>query len=195
MDIKSAQLPTGLKLAALFFASIGLFSIQRLDLMFVALIAILLLFKLSGLQFNDFLRQSKTIFWIVAILFCFQIFFTSWHTALVVSLRFCALFLVASLFTLTTATSKMMDSLERFFIFLKPLGINPAKVSLLLSLTLRFIPMFAQILNEVREAQKARGLGNNIVAIINPLIIRALKIQDDVASAIKARGYDWREGD
>lgn len=194
MAYKIAELPTEFKIFALIFASIGLFLIQRLDFMVVALVVILLLFKLSGLRLKDVFLKLKTIFWLVVVLFFFQVLFINYVAALIVSLRFFALFLLASLLTLTTTTAKIMDSLERFFRLLKPVGVNPAKLSLLISLTLRFLPMFGQILQEVREAQKARGLGNNIVALIIPVLIRTLKMQDDVASAIEARGYDWREG-
>ena len=63
-------------------------------------------------------------------------------------------------------------------------------MSLAISLTLRFIPVLAQITRDVREAQRVRGLEGNIVALAIPLVVRTLRISDDIADAIEARGYN-----
>lgn len=84
----------------------------------------------------------------------------------------------------------MMETLERFFSFLRPFGVHPAKISLALSLTLRFIPVLGQITQDVREAQKARSLEGNLIAAAIPVIVRTLKMSEDVAAAIEARCYD-----
>ena len=83
----------------------------------------------------------------------------------------------------------LIDGIERGLPFLRPLGVNPAKVSLALSLALRFIPVLAQITQEVREAQRVRGLENSVIALAIPLFVRPLRMSDDIADAIEARGY------
>jgi|GEM_PF-839179 len=70
------------------------------------------------------------------------------------------------------------------------LGVNPARVSLAVSLTLRFIPVVAQTVQDVREAQRARGIEKNMLALAVPVIVRTLKMADDVADAIDARSWD-----
>ena len=95
-----------------------------------------------------------------------------------------------STITLTTKTSDMLASLERALHPLKPLGVNPEKVSLAISMVLRFIPVIATVASEIRDAQRARGLDRSILAMIVPLIIRTLKMADDVADAIEARSFD-----
>ena len=57
-------------------------------------------------------------------------------------------------------------------------------------MVLRFIPVIAQVAHEIRDAQRARGLDRSIVAMVVPLIIRTLKMADDVADAIDARSFD-----
>ena len=54
---------------------------------------------------------------------------------------------------------------------------------------LRFIPVLAQITREVREAQRVRGLENSVTALAIPLFVRTLRMSDDIADAIEARGY------
>jgi len=104
--------------------------------------------------------------------------------------RLAALMLMAALVTLTTRTSEMIDALEKGLFWLRFLRINPAKVSLALSLALRFIPVLAGITAEVREAQKARGLDRSVLAVAIPVIVRTLKMADDIAAALEARAWD-----
>ena len=96
----------------------------------------------------------------------------------------------ASLVTLTTKTSDLLASLERAMQPLRPIGVNPEKVSLAISMVLRFIPVISTVASEIRDAQRARGLDQSIVAMVVPLIIRTLKMADDVADAIDARSFD-----
>ncbi len=83
-----------------------------------------------------------------------------------------------------------MDSIEYHLRHLTMVGLNPAKISLTFSLCLRFIPVLAMTTKEVMEAQKARGMHKNMIALIVPIIIRSLKMADDIADAIEARSYN-----
>lgn len=180
----------GFKLAALFGCSLLLFLTGRLDMTVAALLAILLLYKAAGFAFSRAWRQIGGIWWLFVILFVFQLFVSNWQNGCIIVLRLANLLLLAGLVTLTTPVSRMMETLERAFCFLKPLGAHPAKISLALSLTLRFIPVLRQITHDVRETQKARGLEGNIMAAAIPVIIRTLKMSEDIAAAIEARCYD-----
>jgi len=184
------RLEPGFKLALLSGFSILLFFINRLDVTVAALIIILFLYKAAGFFFMRAWQQIRPIWWLFVILFVLQLFVSHWQNSLVIVLRFASLLLLAGLVTLTTPVSLMMETLERSFHFLKPFGIHPAKISLALSLTLRFIPLLGQIIHDVHEARKARGLEGDIIAMAIPVIIRTLKMGEDVATAIEARCYD-----
>lgn len=84
----------------------------------------------------------------------------------------------------------MVNSVERGLRPFRFLGINPSKLSMALSLAIRFIPVVSEKFNEVREAQQARGFDTNILALTMPLIIRTIKMASDVAEALDARSYD-----
>ena len=127
---------------------------------------------------------------LIAVIFLVHGYFTSWTLGFLVVLRFAILLLLALLVTFTTRTSEMIDVLERGFSPLALIGVNPAKLSLMLSLALRFIPLLFEKFTEIREAQRARGLDGNIVALIMPLLIKTLRMANDLTEAIEARGYD-----
>lgn len=184
------RLPAGFKLFCLFSMSILLFSVQSLWLAVSTLVIVYCLFLSAGFRPTQPLFEMKKIFWVLLALFLIQYFTSDLLTAALICLRLMNLMLLATLVTLTTPFSTMMECIEKLFSFTRLFGVNPAKISLALSLSLRFIGIFTNISDEVREAQKARGLENNFLALIMPVLIRSLKTQADVAAAIEARCYD-----
>ena len=184
------RLPAGLKLFVVFFVSIGLFYFASLPLAIVSLIVVWCLFSLAGFQFFKPVLELKKISWLLVALFIVQYFSVNFESAALIVIRLSSLLLLATLVTLTTPFSKMMACFEKLFSFMRVFGVNPAKISLGLSLTLRFIAIFSDISKEVREAQKARGLEKSVFAVIMPVLIRSLKVQADVAAAIEARCFD-----
>ena len=184
------RLPAGLKLLIVFFVSIGLFYFASLPLAIVSLIVVWCLFFLAGFPFFKPVLELKKISWLLAALFIVQYFSVNFESAALIVIRLSSLLLLATLVTLTTPFSRMMACFEKLFSFMRVFGVNPAKISLGLSLTLRFIAVFSDISQEVREAQKARGLENSVFAVIMPVLIRSLKVQADVAAAIEARCFD-----
>ncbi|MBP8265030.1 MAG: energy-coupling factor transporter transmembrane protein EcfT [Zoogloea sp.] len=180
----------GVKIASLAVLGTLLFIFTRLDLSVAALAGTLLLYRLAGVSLSTMWAQLRPAVWIIAILFVVQLIMDHWITGLLVVVRLAALLLLASLVTLTTRSSDMIDALEMGLSWLRFLGLNPGKVSLGLSLALRFIPVLATITGEVREAQKARGLDRSIIAVAVPVIVRTLKMADDISAAIEARSYD-----
>ena len=184
------RLPAGLKLFVVFFVSIGLFYFASLPLAIVSLIIVWCLFFLAGFSSFKPVFELRKISWLLVALFIIQYFSVNFESAALIVIRLSSLLLLATLVTLTTPFSKMMACFEKLFSFMRVFGVNPAKISLGLSLTLRFIAIFSDITKDVREAQKARGLENSVFAVIMPVLIRSLKVQADVAAAIEARCFD-----
>ncbi|WCG82661.1 energy-coupling factor transporter transmembrane component T family protein [Pectobacterium sp. A5351] len=180
----------GVKLMLLMVVGTTLFIVPRLDLSITALIAILLLYSAATLSITTLWAQLRPAIWIIALLFIVQVSLNDWLSGALVVTRLSALLLLASLVTLTTRSSDMIDALEKGLAWLRFLGINPGKVSLALSLAMRFIPVLASVTAEVREAQRARGLERSIIAIAVPVIVRTLKMADDISAAIEARSYN-----
>jgi biotin transport system permease protein len=184
------QIPAGIKLLILLVGGTALFLFHDIGIIIAVSIGIVLLYVLAGLPGRILIAQIRPAFWIFAVIFLFQSFTRDVMFAGVVVSRFLALLLLASLVTLTTPASAMIEAIERSIGGLRWVGINPAKVSLGLSLALRFIPVVAKITSEVREAQRVRGLEWSVIAVALPVIMRTLKMADDVANAIDARAYD-----
>lgn len=184
------RMPAGFKVLALAVLGTIAFMIDDPIWIFTGLCSVLTVFLICGFSLKDAWMQIRPTLWILLAIFAAQAIFNTWQLGVFVVARFALLLMLAGLLVLTTKVSDMIDGIERGLPFLRPLGVNPAKVSLAISLALRFIPVLAQITSDVREAQKVRGLENSVIALAIPLIIRTLRMSDDIADAIEARGYN-----
>ena len=77
---------------------------------------------------------------------------------LLIVLPLAMLVLLGMLVSFTTRASDMIETIERGLAPIALVGIDPAKVSLALSLALRFIPLLYEQVQDIREAQRVRGL-------------------------------------
>lgn len=180
----------GIKILAMIALGTGVFLIPDWPVVGVVFASVLLLYPMSGFGARVLWAQIRPIMWLLAVFFGVQLWLNDWQAGLLVVLRIAAIVAFASLVTLTTKTSDLLASLERAMQPLRPIGVNPEKVSLAISMVLRFIPVISTVASEIRDAQRARGLDRSILAMIVPLIIRTLKMADDVADAIDARSFD-----
>lgn len=183
------RMTPGPKILAMMLGGTGLFLFDSLAVAATALVVVLALYPVAGLGAKQAMAQVRPLLWIFALFFALQWWLSGLPTAAFVVIRLAALILLASLVTLTTRASDMIDAITRALGFLRPLGVNPAKVGLAISLALRFIPVLSQITKDVREAQKTRGLERSVIATAMPVAIRTIKMADDISDAIEARGY------
>lgn len=184
------RLPSGIKILSLALVGTLLFVFPLLAIVLSTLAVVAVFYPLAGIGPRIMLLQLKPLLWVLVLLLAVQWWMVDWLSGVLVVARLSALLLLAALVTLTTRTTDMIDALESGLSWLRFLRINPAKVSLALSLALRFIPVLAAITAEVREAQKARGLDRSVIAVAIPVIVRTLKMADDIAAALEARAYD-----
>lgn len=186
-------LHAGFKLTFLVLAGTGVFLISNISLLAGGLGLTLLLYRVARFSWRTAWQQIRPLVLLLAIIFIFQALFDHWTIGVIMVLRFLILILLASLLSLTTRVSAMIDVIEKSLQPFVRFGVNPAKVSLAISLAIRFLPLIAQKFEEVREAQKARGLGGSVVATAVPLIVRTLRMANDTAEALEARSYDAKD--
>jgi len=180
----------GIKLGSLFLVSVALFSWPNFWFICLILGGVFGLYLIAGFSWRTPFHHMKPLLLLMGMLFLFSVLSVGGLEAGIIVLRLVCLFLLAGLITLTTPLSIMMACFEHFFVFLKPVGLNPLQAALVFSLTLRFVPLLNRLIGEVRQAQAARGLERSFIAIFIPVIILMLKMSEDIANALEARGYD-----
>lgn len=184
------RLGAGLKLGALLAAGTALFLVDTLASTAVGLALAAALYPAAGFGALVLFAQVKPLWWVFALILGVQAFLGDWPNGVLLALRLAVLLLLAGLVTMTTRSADMIAAITRFLSVLRPLGVSPARAGLTFSLALRFLPALARNVAEVREAQKARGLERSVFATAIPVAVRTLKMADEIADAIDARGFD-----
>ncbi|WP_062234497.1 energy-coupling factor transporter transmembrane component T family protein [Aureimonas sp. N4] len=181
------RMPAGAKLLGLAMLGTVLFVLPNLLLSLSGLGLALALIALARLGWAFALRSVKSILPIVILVGGFQAWAAGWGEAAVFSARLAALLLIAGTVTATARPSDMADTITTLVTPLRVFGVDPARVGLAFGLAVRFMPVLASVAADIREAQSARGLDRSIFALAVPLVVRTLKMADEVAEAIDAR--------
>lgn len=184
------RLAPSIKVGALAAAGIAVFVVDNPLWLLPAVAVVALLYGLARIPLATAARQLRPFAVLIGLIFLFHGLFTTWTLGLLVVLRLAVLVLLGMLVSFTTRVSDMIETIERALAPLAVLGVNPEKVSLALSLALRFIPLLYTQVQEIREAQRVRGLERNFAAIAVPLLVRTLRMAGDLTDAIEARGFD-----
>ncbi|ALK08347.1 energy-coupling factor transporter transmembrane component T family protein [Blastochloris viridis] len=182
--------PAGVKLLALAGLGTALFLTTALWILVPAAVVAAAVLAALRPPRERVRRQLAGVAVLIAVVAVLAALSSGLHHGAVVASRFSALVVAALVVTLSTRSADMLEAIERALAPLDRRGlVDAARVSLAVSLVLRFVPGILGHYREVREAQAARGLDANPLALIVPLVVRTLKDADDVAAAIEARGF------
>jgi biotin transport system permease protein len=182
--------PAGLKLLLLAGGAVLLLLVRTPLAVLLGLLLVECGYLAAGLTPHELLRQLWPLRWVVVLLVPFQWWTAGWQAAVVVVGTLLVLVAAAGLVTLTTRTTAMLDLLERLLRPARRVGIDPERVSLLLALTIRAVPVVVGTLAEVRDARRARGLERSPRALLVPAVLRTMRHADRLGEALVARGVD-----
>lgn len=184
------RLAPGIKVAGLVAAGAGSVLVDEPWQVIAASLLVALGFLTARVPARVAARQARPLLWVLLLVGGFHVVVNGWDRAVVVSGVLLMLVLLAALVTLTTRTGDLVDVLVRVLGPLRRVGLDPQRIGLLLTLGIRSVFVVAQIAEEVRDAQRARGLTASPRAYAVPLIIRSLRHADELGEALVARGVD-----
>lgn len=182
------QLPAGAKLAALAASGPGSLLLDSPLQAASAIALVLALHPLARIPWRVLLEMMRPLLFLLVPLAVFQFLAVGWARAAVLVGGILALVMLANLVTLTTRTTELVDVVVTLCRPLSALGIDPVRVSLMLNLAIRCVPLVVELAGEVRSAQRARGLEASPRALVVPLLVRALRRAEEFGDALAARG-------
>ena len=110
--------------------------------------------------------------------------------------------LIVILGSLLVTTSRSADIRAAVEWFLKPLPLVPHKrIGTMLGLMVRFIPVAFDQINEIQDAQRARGIENRknpfyrLPRLLNPTLRKTFTRADELAMAMEARCFSENRAD
>lgn len=175
---------------------------------------------ISRVPFKFMIKGLKPIMVLMCITMIFNIIFTPgkvlWQFWIIkitleglllaarMGVRLVLLIIGASLMTLTTTPNQLTDGLERLMSPLNKIHVPVHEISMMMSIALRFIPILTEETDKIMKAQIARGAefetGNlitkakNMVPLLVPLFVSAIRRANDLAMAMEARCYHGGDG-
>lgn len=150
--------------------------------------------------FNVFFIKEGNIIFNVGFL---KIYDKALITSIFISFRVIFLILGSTILTLTTSPTELTDGFESLMKPLRKLKVPVGEISLMISISLRFIPTLLDETDKIIKAQKSRGVDfesgsivkkiKNIVPILVPLFINSFRRADELAIAMESRCYQGSE--
>ena len=207
--------PRAKLLAALYFIGLLFFIDSILGYIWL-LCFVLLLMQLSGVSLKVYIKGVKPLIWLILMAVLLRILFTGGGTnyfrtgpfilssygLLLGFYTFCRFIMIIFISTVLTLTTKPIDLTDAIDALLKPIrmfGVSTADFSLMLSISLRFIPNLLDETEKVLDAQRARGVAfgeghlieqmKKVVPLIIPLFSSSLKRAEEMADVMEVRGY------
>lgn len=208
------------KITGTFFFIISLFLKKSLPMYAIATVFLFIVIRCSKVPFRFICRGLKAILFILLFSLVANMFFTPgeeiFHLgifrltkegvtmAFYLGIRLIYLILGSSILTFTTTPNQLTGGLEKMFGFLNKVKVPVCDIAMMMSIALRFIPILTEELDKIMKAQMARGAdfeeGNliqkmkNMIPLLVPLFVAAIRRANDLAMAMEARCYNGSEG-
>lgn len=172
--------------------------------------------KISKVPLSFMLKGLKGIMFILLFTVVLNVFFTQGGnvifsfgfltitqqgilTAVMMGARLILLIVGSSLLTLTTSPIELTDGIEALLNPFRRIGVPAHEIAMMMSISLRFIPILLEETDKIMKAQMARGAdfetGNIVkrakamIPIMVPLFISAFRRAEELAMAMEARCY------
>ncbi|MEM9635091.1 MAG: energy-coupling factor transporter transmembrane protein EcfT [Pseudomonadota bacterium] len=182
------RLPASLKLLTVAVASLLLFQVKSVWIFLPCLAIVLLFYASLGRDGLTQLKLLRSMTVLLAILLALHWFSGTFWDGIAVIMRLVVLILAANLVSITTRMDDMLEAVQPMFKPLQWFGMSARKPALGVTLVLRFAPHMLQVFSLLREAYQARTGTKGSWRLLSPFAIQSLRMSDNVAEALKARG-------
>ena len=199
---------------------LGVFFIDDIKGYLAYFLIVFFFFFSSKIKIYHLLKALKTISMFIILTSLFNVFFIkegniifnvgflkiydkALITSIFISFRVIFLILGSTILTLTTSPTELTDGFESLMKPLRKLKVPVGEISLMISISLRFIPTLLDETDKIIKAQKSRGVDfesgsivkkiKNIVPILVPLFINSFRRADELAIAMESRCYQGSE--
>ncbi len=170
----------------------------------------------SAVPFAHFFRNLRSFIWLFLVTFVLHILFTSGEgsrflslglvkvshqgvvNGIIYSLRLAIFIFCAAFLSLTTQAVDLTDATFKFFSPLKRLKFPIEELSLITTISLRFIPLLLEEALNLKKAQLSRGASfdgglikrvRRTLPLLVPLFVSSFRKAEELALALDARGF------
>ena len=189
------RLDPRIKISLVIFISIFLFLLESFSSFIIASFFIISLVLISKIRVINLLKNLRPfLFFFIFILLMYFLFLREqFNQGIIVVWRFVLLIIIASILTFSTSISQLVYAIEKLFMPLKLIRIHPRDIAVMVSATIRFIPLLSSEADKIKDAQKSRGANlkkaKHIAGLLNPLLRKTFIKASSLADAMESRCY------
>jgi len=204
------------KLIGMFFFIAAVFLINSYLTLLIGVVFTFIMMLLTKIPLSYYLRAIKPLIFLIAFIALFHLFFHTEGTRMLkvgvfsiysgglekglVSAGRMTLFIAfAAVLSFTTQPDRIANALSHVLRPIQKIGIPIDRFSLMLSLSLRFIPTIFEEAERIWKAQVSRGFSladlplkvkaKRIIALLVPVTSSAFRRAESLADAMEARNY------
>ena len=196
------------------------FIISSIFSLLLVMSLILVAYKIAGISLKLILKGLKSVLFIIIFTSVINVFFTEgeiiwsfWKLSvskegiiltIILIARILDMIMISSLLTYTTSPVELTRALESLMKPLKVFKVPVSDLSMMMTISLRFVPTLINETDKIIMAQKSRGakidVGNifqkvkSFIPVIVPLFVSAFKTADELAIAMEGKCYNGGEG-
>ena len=190
-----------IKIISTLILIIALFINSNIYLALALLLFVVIISLLGNLPYNIYLKVLYGLKYILVFTIAIYLLFNyKLIDALVVILRLYTIVLYTTVITMTTTHKEMTRGIELFLSPLKVFKIQINKITLMLTLALRFIPTILMQADKIMKSQRSRGIDYNsyeldkkffsLKTILLPIFVLTLRRADTISDVLQLRMYD-----
>jgi energy-coupling factor transport system permease protein len=187
---------------------------------FVGVLAVMafsiLIMSCTKIPFIFYMRAVKPLLFLIGFIALFQILFNTGGTRIISvgsihlysgglergvlsALRMILFISFTAILTFTTTPERLTQGLESFFAPFRLLRLSPQKITLMISVALRFIPSIFEEAEKILKAQASRGFvlkertlrekASILMTLLVPVSVGAFRRAGDLVDSMESRGY------
>lgn len=182
------SLPARLKLLVLLLSSAFIYPVKDPWILGSCAMLVFGLYATLGKRGLFQLRLLRPFVFMLVLILALHAFSGTIETGVSVVLRLMAMVMLANLVSVTTRMDDMLEAVSPIFVPLKWIGGSPRKPALAVTLVIRFAPVLLSVYGNLKDAYRARTGQQSSWRLLAPLALQSLRMSENVAEALTARG-------
>ena len=160
------------------------------------IIYLLFLILLSKIKINKYLKSMKCLLYLLIPIFIVNLLCKIDLILNITNIfKIIEIYIYSSLITISTSTNELIYSLDKLLLPLKILKINTKKIILVLTLSIKFIPIVIEEFNKVIKGLISKGIKKNKILVLKAIIIPTFSLliskADMLADELELKLYDY----
>ncbi|MFT4108996.1 energy-coupling factor transporter transmembrane component T family protein [Propionicimonas sp.] len=182
------RLGSGWKYLLLLVLTVPALALGRPGPSLAALLATIAVLTSAQLGWRRALALPPALWVLLVVLSGYQLAVGQPDLAVVVSVNLVTAVYASRLLTMTTPGPVLIDALVVGLRPFRIVGVDPERVGLAVAIMVRSVPLLLDTFEQVRQAARARGRERNLLALITPVVVRAVGQAQATGAALAARG-------